>query len=88
MSDKEAKFPRGAALVYPDGSRYVYLQAAEDLSDGMFIEANVNGRLVKFKGELKFSQGICIETTPKEYWTFVMISTPTKAVPPVPAIEM
>jgi len=90
MSDAKNKHPNGAVLQYPDGSQYVYIQAAEDLSSGTFVEANVLGRLVKFKGEVKFPKGIVMETVPKEGWTFVMIKEPNPPVrrQEVPAIEM
>lgn len=89
MSDEKAKYQNGAILQCPDGSQFVYVQAAEDLSNGTFVEANILGRLVKFKGEVKFPKGIVVETVPKEWWTFVMVkepNAPTKRAE-VPAIE-
>ena len=73
MSNKEALHPQGALIQYPDGSQFVYLQAAENLSNGMFVEPNLSGRLIKFRGEVKFPRGICVETVPKEWYSFFMI---------------
>lgn len=89
MADKDAKFPRGTIMRHPDGSQYIYLQTIEDLSDGMFVETNVLGSVVKWRGAVKFPKGICIETCPKNWWTFVMIQeAPQARRQEVPAIEM
>lgn len=76
MADQNAKHPDGARLAYPDGSVYVYLQAADDLDGGTYVDVNINHRLVKFRGGMRFSDGIVIEKTPKEWYTFMMIQPP------------
>lgn len=89
MADKEARFPKASVLQYVDGSQYVYLQSLDDLKNGMYVETTASGDLIKFRGEVKFPKGICIETVPKGWWTFVMVKEPMPPVKPaeIPAIE-
>lgn len=76
MADQNFKHPQGAQLAYPDGSLHVYFQASEDFEKGTYVELNVNGRICKFKGGLRFPPGIIMETVPKEWWTFIMTRAP------------
>jgi len=76
MADKDAKYPHGTMMQFPDQSQYVYAQAADNFESGTFIEVNQLSHLVRFKGGFKFPQGIVTETVPQDYWTFVMIRPP------------
>jgi hypothetical protein len=78
MADKEAMFQVMSSLITPDGARYVYAQAAEDLEMGQFIEPHKGTqRIIKLKGKgLRMPRGIACETVPKEYYSFFMVQEP------------
>ncbi len=78
MADQKPLYPEGTMMQKPDRSEYIYLQACEDLEPGLYVEPNVNGRLAKFKGTFRFPRGICTETVPKDWYTFVMVTEPVK----------
>lgn len=90
MADKESKFPMATAMQFPDGAQFLYLQAAEDLAMGTFVEPNTFNRMIKFRGEIKFPRGICVEPCPKDYFTFILIKEPMapSKKAEVPAVEM
>lgn len=88
MADKDSKYPHGSMLQMPDQSLYMYAQAADNFESGTFIEISPLSRLVKFKGGLKFPQGIVVETVPEDYWTFVMVRPPQVQRSPIIAPEV
>lgn len=73
MADKVARYPVNSQLQLPDGSLFIYAQANLDLDPGTYVEANPLGKLIKFKGGLRFPKGIVTETTPDDWYTFVLV---------------
>jgi hypothetical protein len=71
VADKEAKYPLGSNLSYPDGSLYVYIQASEDFEPGVYADLNANQRLCKYRGGLRIPPIVITETLPKEWYSFV-----------------
>ena len=83
MADRVAKHPVGTQMLYPDGAGYLYLQSADNFEKGTYVELNVNDRLCKFKGGLKFPFGIVLENVEKEDYTFIMVRPPQQREKPV-----
>lgn len=84
MADKTAAYPEGSILHHPDGSQYVYIQAADNLDKGTYVEPTSMNRIKRFSGGLRFPKGLVMETVPENFYTFVMIREPQ---PNVPAVE-
>lgn len=84
MADKHPLHPEGSILTLPDGSQYVYIQAADNLERGTYAEPTGKNRIKKFSGGLRFPKGLVMETVPENYYTFVMVQ---ESQPNVPAVE-
>lgn len=83
MADKTAEWDTGSLLTQQDLSEYQYWQAAEDLGPAEFVELNINGKLVKWKGKgIRLPRAVTTENCPKDFYTWVMISEAK-----VPAVE-
>lgn len=76
-ADKEPRHYPYSQLQQPDGSVFVYCQAAIDMKKGEYVLPNANGRLANV--EEKFGgmpMGRLVEDVGRDEWTFVLIKNP------------
>ncbi len=84
--NKEMDHPAGAQLQYPDGTVYLYLQSAQKLPKGTFVQDGSLGRVTKFKGGDRLPQGVTMEDVERDGWSFVKVQNGQPTVAPTPTI--
>lgn len=76
MSDSQAFWKPYSQLTQPDGSVFMYVQAAMDLNQGDYIEQLPTGRVKKFSGGVRLPKAIILETVPKDHFTWTLVKEP------------
>ncbi len=83
MIDKKPIYPEMTQVIYPDGHVYVYSHVVQDLEQGQYVEANANGKVIKFKGGMRFPRGITTERVAKGEYSLIIVQIPEKKEEPV-----
>ncbi len=79
---KDMQHPVGTQMQYPDGTVFLYLQSAQKLPKGTFVQDGAMGRVTKFNGGNRLPQGVTMEDVDRDGWSFIKVQNGKPVVAP------